>query len=105
MPEKTKTTEPDPFDNSELPSERATAINRDRMKTYGSPVLLYPRVAAIWSAILLTDVSEEQVAACMIGLKLAREAHGNYNVDYVDNNDDICGFANVLYLIKQAHRG
>jgi hypothetical protein len=102
---KTKTTEPDPFEGVELPSEKAAAINRQRMETYGSPVHVFPRAAAIWSAILLIDVTEEQVAACMVGLKLAREAQSNYDPDYLDNNEDICGYANCLYLIKEARRG
>jgi Domain of unknown function (DUF6378) len=95
----------DPFDGVELPSDKAAAINRDRMKTYGSPVHVFPRAARIWSAILLIDVTEEQVAACMMGLKLAREAQSDYDPDYLDNNEDICGYANCLYLIKEARRG
>lgn len=93
------------FDTGELPSEKAAAINRARMETYGSPIVVFARAAPIWSAILGTNVSEEQVAACMIGLKLAREAESGYKADYLDNNEDICGYANCLHIIKESRRG
>jgi hypothetical protein len=102
---KTAPAKADPFEGVELPSEKAAAINRERMKTYGSPVHVFPRAAQIWSAILLIDVTEEQVAACMVGLKLAREAQSDYDPDYLDNNEDICGYANCLFLIKEARHG
>lgn len=88
-----------------LPSDKASAINRERMATYGSPVAVFARAAPIWAAILGTYVSEEQVAACMIGLKLAREAQSGYQPDYLDNNEDVCGYANCLFIIKEAKRG
>lgn len=93
------------FDTGELPSEKAAAINRARMETYGSPIVVFARVAPIWSAILGTEVREEQVAACMIGLKLAREVESGYRPDYLDNNEDICGYTNCLYIIKESKRG
>jgi hypothetical protein len=39
----------------------------------------------------------------MIGLKLAREAAAEYQADYTDNVDDACGWANVLYRVKEDH--
>lgn len=90
------------IDWANLPGTRATAINQARAETYGTPVTVFPRTAKIWSGILGIDVSEEQVAACMAGLKLAREAQADYRRDYDDNVDDVCGYMNCLEIIKKA---
>jgi hypothetical protein len=37
-------------------------------------------------------------------LKVMREKQSGFNPDYPDNVDDICGWSNVLYKVKEAHR-
>lgn len=44
----------------------------ERDKNYGSPLLNHQRIAAIWSVILQQDIRPDQVALCMVGVKLAR---------------------------------
>lgn len=56
---------------------------RDEM--YGHPRDNHERIAAIWSAILDQPITANQVALCMVGVKLARAAHFPYHDDnYVD---------------------
>jgi hypothetical protein len=43
---------------------------------------------------LKTDVSKEQVALCMLGLKLVRES----NLHKQDNLDDIDGYNEILKM-------
>lgn len=47
----------------------------DRQQRYGDPVQCFTAAAKMWSAILGADVTPAQVVMCMIGLKIAREAH------------------------------
>jgi Domain of unknown function (DUF6378) len=79
------------------PSERATQVVHDRGKSYGHPAPIYEKVAAIWSEILDTSVSPQQVALCMIALKLGRECVKPLE----DNITDICGYANVYEMIRE----
>lgn len=39
---------------------------------HGKGEMLFPRIAEVWSGILGTPVSGEEVALCMAGLKLVR---------------------------------
>ena len=78
--------------------EAETVINGDRAESYGSPLLSCSRISAIWTGILDTKVTPEQVCLCMIGLKLAREKNKHQR----DNLVDIAGYAGVLEnLLKQ----
>jgi hypothetical protein len=65
-------------------------INGQRAKDYGDCRMNHQRIADIWAVILNTEVSPEQVAACMIGLKLARLAN---DVKQDDTWVDIAGYA------------
>lgn len=47
----------------------------DRATTYGHPADDFTRAGKIWEAILGTPVTAEQVALCMVGIKLARLGH------------------------------
>lgn len=85
----------------EVPSEKASAINRDRMATYGSPTPNYVKLALFIEMVLGCPCSPQQAAMIILGLKVVREVESNFNPDYQDNLDDICGFANVVYRIKE----
>lgn len=65
-------------------------INGQRAKDYGDSLVNHQRIADIWSVILNTEVTPEQVAACMIGLKLARLAN---DMKQDDTWVDIAGYA------------
>lgn len=70
--------------------DAATLIDGDRAKDYGDAATSFSRVACIWSGILGMDVTPEQVAMCLAGLKLSRLAH---SPNHRDSWVDICGYA------------
>lgn len=79
--------------------EAEKIINGERAETYGSPLVSCSRIASIWTGILDTDVTPQQVCLCMVGLKLARERNKHHR----DNLVDIAGYAGVLEnLLKEA---
>ena len=51
-------------------AERLTHGNRN--SNYGEPLVNHQRIASIWSVILGTQVRPDQVALCMVGVKIAR---------------------------------
>lgn len=66
-----------------------------RQQAYGHPLDNLTRVSKLWSAILGVEVTAEQVALCLVALKLSREC----NRHSPDNLVDIAGYANVIYLM------
>jgi hypothetical protein len=56
-------------------SEAEDLIHGARNDYYDHPLDNFTRIAKIWSAILGIEVTYRQVALCMDGVKLAREAH------------------------------
>jgi Domain of unknown function (DUF6378) len=99
----------DIWDNAELPAEKATAINRDRMKTYGTPVPNMEMFADLISPIVYPNEPERKVlpmqaAMILVQLKIMREVQAGYPLDYPDNLEDVCGWINVLFQCKEARR-
>lgn len=92
------------WDDADLPSRKATRINVDRMSTYGHPYSSHKLIASLWSAYLGIPLEVEDVSVLMILAKVAREKVGGFNLDYPDNVDDVCGFANTLYIVKEVRR-
>ena len=64
----------------------------DREKSYGHPREDFTRIASMWSVLLKTTVTPEQVIMCMIALKLSRESNSHKE----DNIVDIAGYAACL---------
>lgn len=57
----------------------------DRNNTYGTPRANHERIAAIWTVILGTPVTAQQVALCMAGVKISRLVTTPDHLDsYVD---------------------
>lgn len=71
--------------------------SEDRIKDYGHPAINLAEIAAMWSIILRTKVSAEQVALCNIATKVCRQMHARKR----DNLIDICGYAKVADTIIQ----
>jgi hypothetical protein len=57
----------------------------------------FGKTAKIWSAILNVDVTAEQVALCMIGVKISRLCN-KYKEDSVI---DIAGYARTLEMVHE----
>jgi hypothetical protein len=75
--------------------EAEDIINGDRRQSYGGALESFTRIAKLWEPILGTDVSAEQVALCMIQLKVARYVNGQQR----DSIVDIAGYAGCLEKI------
>lgn len=77
--------------------EAARIVSTERNMNYGDPEDNFDRTRKIWSVILGIDISNEDVAMMMIGLKMAR---------YVNKGDfqpdtwiDIAGYAGCGYEV------
>lgn len=72
-------------------------VGGDRQSTYGHPFEDFSRTAQIWSAILGCPVSPNQVALCMVGVKISRETHKHKD----DNIIDAHGYLDCLELVLE----
>ncbi len=72
--------------------EAAEIISGPRRESYGDVRTSFNRIANLWQPIIGTSISPEQVAMCMIQLKVARETNSHSR----DNLVDICGYAALI---------
>ena len=70
-------------------------VSTDRQADYGHPLDNFQQIAALWSPILGIEVTPEQAALCMVGVKISRECHSPKR----DNRVDGAGYFKVLDLI------
>ena len=75
--------------------EAATIISGDRDVQYGGPEENFTRIAKIWSVIIGVDITPEDVAMMMVGLKVARYA--SKSGFQPDTWIDIAGYAGCGY--------
>jgi hypothetical protein len=84
------------FLNETVLEEANRLIYGDRGAAYGTPLDDFTRTGKIWGAILGTKpVTAEQVALCMVGVKMSREC----NASKRDNHVDIAGYAGCLAMV------
>jgi len=69
----------------------------DRHESYGHPLDDFSKTAKMWSAILGVDVTAEQVAMCMVAVKLSRQVHRQK----FDNLVDSTGYVLTLHEVIQ----
>lgn len=69
----------------------------ERRERYGPPQDSFELIANVWSGILEVEVTSQDVALCMAGLKLIRESHGGHSRD---NLIDVCGYMDCLNEIE-----
>ena len=77
--------------------EAAKIISGDRDAQYGAPEENFTRIGKIWSVILGIDLSQEDVAMMMVGLKVARYA--SKSGFQGDTWIDIAGYAGCGYEV------
>ncbi len=70
----------------------AEKVIEERKAQYDERERNFARIATIWSVVFGQPVTPEQVAMCLIGMKLAREVYKPSK----DNLTDICGYADCL---------
>lgn len=75
--------------------EAEKLINGDRLADYGGAEESFDQIAGLWSVVLGIDVTAEQVALCMIMLKVSRYLHGSQR----DSVVDLCGYAGLLEVL------
>lgn len=92
---------PKPKPDETILAEAARLVYSDRNKDYGHPADDFRRTALAWEAVLGVPVTAEQVALCMIGVKIAREAHKPKR----DNRTDMAGYAACLQRIHDRRDG
>jgi hypothetical protein len=77
--------------------EAAKIITGDRDTQYGGREEKFGRIAKVWSMILGVEISNEDVAMMMVGLKVARYA--NKSGFQGDTWIDIAGYAGCGYEV------
>ena len=77
--------------------EASEIISGQRDAQYGGPEDNFGRIAKIWSVILGIEISTEDVAMLMVGLKVARFA--NNSGFQADTWVDIAGYAACGYEV------
>ena len=72
-------------------------VSGDRQNDYGHPLDDFTRAGKIWEAILGVEVTAEQVALCMVGVKISRQA----NAAKLDNIVDGIGYFLTLAMVQE----
>ena len=75
-----------------LAADAVQAVTGPRQRDYAHPKVNFQRIADLWAVILGTQVTPEQVALCMITMKVAREMNRHTR----DNLVDIIGYTLTL---------
>lgn len=78
------------FESPALEAERL--VNGDRGSDYGHPLDDFTKTAKLWSVVLNAPVTPEQVALCMLQVKVSRQLNKNKR----DNLVDIIGYTLTL---------
>jgi hypothetical protein len=89
-------------------AEAQRIIHGPRREAYGSPLESFQRIADLWTLTLCLEVplTAEQVALCLIQLKVARAVAGHEGAGIQrDSVVDIAGYSGCLDLIAMERGG
>ncbi len=84
-------------------TEAARITSTDRQSDYGHPRDDFAKTAKIWNGILTDklasgqEISADDIPLCMIGVKLARQAHKHKR----DNLVDLAGYAQTASMLHE----
>jgi hypothetical protein len=79
---------------------QSTVVQRGSI--YGSPTINHRRISELWSGYLDTYISPEQVAMCMLLVKVARLSQSS---DHEDSLTDLLGYGIIYHKIVKEMRG
>lgn len=82
---------------ADLAAYAARLVDDERATDYGHPLDNLDRAARIWQVILGCPVTAEQVALCMVGVKIARQVHR----EKPDNIADAIGYLLTYSMIGE----
>lgn len=77
--------------------EAQSAVYGDRQADYGTVTENFTTIANLWSAILKTEITPQQVGLCMAGVKIARQMYKPKR----DNLVDLAGYAATLEKLER----
>lgn len=77
--------------------EAQRLVHGDRGHDYGHPLDDFTKTARLWEVVLGTEVRPEQVALCMICVKISREL----NMPKRDNMVDLAGYAETVRMVME----
>lgn len=84
-----------PIDDTLL-TEAYQLVTGDRQKAYDHPARNFDRIARLWSVALDKDITAEDVAVCMVLVKIARQVHSPKR----DNLVDAIGYLLTLEAVR-----
>lgn len=79
---------------------KTRSILDERALDYGDPVTNHARIARLWSAYLGVHITPEQVALCMVLVKISRLAH---TPGHADSLLDAGGYIDIARQIAKRH--
>ena len=84
-----------------ISDEAKRIVHGDRGGNYGHPWDDFSRSAAMWTPILGVEVTPEQVAMCLVAVKLSRlvETPGHH-----DSVVDVAGYAECLGMVQERRK-
>ena len=80
-----------------LATDAIRLVTGDRQAAYAHPKVNFQRIADLWSPVLGVTVTPEQVALCMIQVKVAREINRHTR----DNLVDLIGYTLTLDACRE----
>jgi hypothetical protein len=87
----------DKMTTSDVLESASKLVAGDRHDDYGDAKENFDKIASIWSAVLGIEVTRQQVAMCMIGVKIARATN---SPEKLDSWVDMAGYASLGAVLK-----